>query len=188
MEFPKASILTLYNYHEWKDQMDRYLCQKGLYRITMAAEVEPTLAIEKSKYLNYMDEAHESICMCISPELQFHLSACNTPNEIWKKVEELYEKQDEMKGHLLEVELLSLYPQNYDRIQDFFTKYNDLLLQLKGCRIDKSKEESRQILSIMSKLEPEYFVFVSTFHSVRLTTGKSYIMPSLKYFMESLTF
>ncbi len=108
----------------------------------MATEVEPTSAIEKSKYLNRMDEAHGSICMCISPELQFHLSACNTPNEIWKKVEELYGKQDEMKVHLLEVELLSLDPWNHDRIQDFFTKYNDLLLQLKGCGIDKSKEES----------------------------------------------
>jgi len=123
MEFPKASILTPYNYHEWKDQMARYLRQKGLYRITMATEVEPTSAIEKSKYLNRMDEAHGSICMCISPELQFHLSACNTPNEIWKKVEDLYGKQDEMKGHLLEVELLSLDPQNCDKIQDFFTKY-----------------------------------------------------------------
>ena len=89
MEFPKASILTLYNYYEWKDQMARYLHQKVLYRITMAAEVEPTSAIEKSKYLNRMDEAHGSICMCISLELQFHLSDCNTPNEIWKNVEEI---------------------------------------------------------------------------------------------------
>eukprot|EP00253_Pinus_taeda_P026602 PITA_26602 len=56
-----------------------------------------------------------------------------------------------MKGHLLEVELLSLDPGNYDRIQNFLTKYNDLLLQLKGCGIEKSKEESHQVLSIMSK-------------------------------------
>eukprot|EP00253_Pinus_taeda_P006200 PITA_06200 len=188
MEFPKASILTPYNYHEWKDQMARYIRQKGLYRITMAIEVEPTSAIEKSKYLNRMDEAHGSICMCISLELQFHLSACNTPNEIWKKVDDLYGKQDEMKGHMIEVELLSLDPRNYDRIQDFFTKYNDLLLQLKGCGIDKSKEESHQILFIISKLGPEYSVFVSTFHSVRLATGKSYTMPSLQEFMESLIF
>ena len=188
MEFPKASILTPYKYHEWKDQMARYLRKKGLYRITMAAEVEPTLAIEKSKYLNRMDEAHRSICMCISPELQFHLSACNTPNEISKKVEELYGKQDEMKGNLLEVELLSLDPRKYNIIQDFFTKYNDLSLQLKGCGIEKSKEESRQVLSIMSKLISAYSIFVSTFHSVRLATSKSYTMPSLKEFMESLIF
>ena len=57
-------------------------------------------------YLNYMDEANGSICMCISIKLQFHLSAYSTPTEIWKKVEELYEKHDEMKGHVFEVELL----------------------------------------------------------------------------------
>ena len=50
------------------------------------------------------------------------------------------------------MELLLLDPQNYDRIQDFFTKYNYLLLQLNGFGIDKSKEESSQVLSIMSKL------------------------------------
>eukprot|EP00253_Pinus_taeda_P016266 PITA_16266 len=176
MDFPKALILTPYNYHEWKDQIARYLHHKGLYRIIMATEVEPTLTIEKLKYLNRMDEAHGSICSCISPELQFHLSACNTPNEIWEIVEELYEKQDKKKGHLLEVALLSLDPQNYDRIQDFFTKYNDLLLQLKDCGIDKSKEESRQVLSIMSKLGPEYSVFVSTFHSQK-EKGKAVSYP-----------
>lgn len=69
MEFPKASILTPYDYHERKDQMAWYLHQKELYMITMAVEVELTLAIEKSRYLNRMDEAHGSICMCISPEL-----------------------------------------------------------------------------------------------------------------------
>eukprot|EP00253_Pinus_taeda_P002130 PITA_02130 len=115
--------------------------------------------------------------MCISPDLQFHLSACNTPNEIWKKVKDLYGKQDEMKGHMLEVELLSLDPRNYDRIQYFFTKYNDLLLQLKGCGIDKSKGESRQILSIMSKLRPEYSVFVSKFHSQDKLIGIRKIKP-----------
>jgi len=40
----------------------------------------------------------------------------------------------------------------------------------------------------MSNLGPEYSVFVSTFHLVRLATGKSYNMPSLKEFMESLIF
>ena len=40
----------------------------------------------------------------------------------------------------------------------------------------------------MSKLGPEYSIFVSAFNSVSLTIGKSYTMPSLKEFMESLTF
>ena len=85
----------------------------------------------------------------------------------------LFGKQDEMKGHMLEVELLSLDPRSFNNIQDFFTRYKDLLLQLEGCGVDKSKEETGMVLSFLSKLGPEYSPFVSTFHSVRLTSGKN---------------
>ena len=54
--------------------------------------------------------------------------------------------------------------------------------------VELTNPRSRQVLSTMSKLGPEYSIFVSTFHTVRLTTGKSYTMPSLKEFMESLIF
>jgi hypothetical protein len=46
-----------------------------------------------------------------------------------------------MRGHMLEVELLTLDPKIFDNIQDFFTKFKDLLLQLKACRVDKLSEE-----------------------------------------------
>jgi hypothetical protein len=73
-----------------------------------------------------------------------------------------------MRGHMLEVEFLTLDPKTFDNLQDFFTKYKDLLSQLKACGVDKSKEEKQMVLTILSKLGPEYSVFVSTFHSVRL--------------------
>ena len=53
----------------------------------------------------------------------------------------IFVKKDEMKGHMLEVELLSLDPQSFNNIQDLFTRYKDLLLQRKGYGFDKSKEE-----------------------------------------------
>ena len=43
------------------------------------------------------------------------------------------------------------------------------------------------VLSILSKLGPEYFVFVSMFHSVRLTSGKNWTMPTLDAFIQSLS-
>ena len=42
------------------------------------------------------------------------------------------------------------------------------------------------VFSILSNLGPEYSVFVSTFHSRNLTTRNRRI-PSLAYFMESMT-
>jgi hypothetical protein len=141
MEFTSTILLTPHNYFEWKLKILHQLRGRGLYRITMATKVEPTSAIKKSRYLNHMDEAYGLICMSMSLELLFHIDACTTPNEIWTKLEGLFGKQDKMRGHMLEVELNSLDLRSFDNIQDFFMKFKSLLLQLKGCGVDKSTQE-----------------------------------------------
>jgi hypothetical protein len=136
----------------------------------MDIETEPTSSIEKYNYLNRMDEAYGTICSLISLELLFHISSCKTPNEVWTTMEGIFGKQDEMRGHILEVELLTLDPKTFDNLQDFFTKYKDLLSQLKACGVDKPKEEKQMVPTIISKLGMEYSLFVSTFHSFRLAS------------------
>jgi hypothetical protein len=42
------------------------------------------------------------------------------------------------------------------------------------------------VLTILSKLGPEFSVFVSTFHSVIFTSGATWKIPSLEDFIESL--
>jgi hypothetical protein len=112
----------------------------GLYRLTLNTNTKPTSAIEKSKYLNHMDEALGTICSLISPDLLFHLSSYKTPNEAWTTLEGLFGIDYEMRGHMLEGYLLTLNPKIFDNIQYFFTKLKDLLSQLKSCRVDKSKD------------------------------------------------
>ena len=65
-------------------------------------------------------------------------------------------------------------------------KFKSLLLQLHACRNDKSKQQGQLIVSILSKLGPEYVVFVSTFHIVRLAAGEKWKMPKFDAFIESL--
>jgi hypothetical protein len=119
MKFPKEFILTPYNFFSWKDGMVMHLQRRGLYKLSMDTETEPTSSIEKHKYLNRMDEAYGTIYSLISPELLFHISSCKTPNEVWTTMEGIFGKQDAMKGHILEVELLTLDPKTFDNIQDF---------------------------------------------------------------------
>ena len=76
----------------------------------MAMEVEPTGGIENSKQLNRMDEAYRALYMNKSPKLLFHISSCKTPNEVWTTMKGLFGKKDEMKDHMLEVQMLSLDP------------------------------------------------------------------------------
>jgi hypothetical protein len=59
-----------------------------------------------------------------------------------------------MRGHMLEVEFLTLDAKRFDNLQYFFTKYKDLLSQLKACGVDKPKEEKQIVLTIVSKLGP----------------------------------
>jgi hypothetical protein len=89
------------------------------------------------------------------------------PRPPWKfSLEKKYEK----RGHMLEVELLTLDPKSFDNIQYFFAKFKDLLSQLKACGVDKSKVEKQMVLTILSKLGPEFSILISTFHTVRSTS------------------
>jgi hypothetical protein len=101
-------------------------------------------------------------------------------------LEGLFGKKDEMHGHILENELISLNPRNYENLQDFFTKFKALLLQLKGCRIDKSMQGDQLILAILSKLGPRVLGLCFYFHTSKLTMGDKWKMPPLDAFIESL--
>ena len=41
MDQSQKIILTPFNLFEWKDEMEIFLREKGIYRVTMATEVDP---------------------------------------------------------------------------------------------------------------------------------------------------
>jgi hypothetical protein len=43
------------------------------------------------------------------------------------------------------------------------------------------------VLTIISKIGPEFYVFVSTFHTIIFTSGATWKMPCLEDFIESMT-
>ena len=159
--------------------MQIVLCNKGMYMVTMGTEVEPQQHLEKLKYLNKLDEAIGFMCIDISRELLFHFEGLRTPKEVRDNIESLFGKKDELKDHILENELITLQPNNFKTIQQFFSKFKSLVMQSKQCGIDYKDEQL--VLSILSKLGPEFSVFVSTFHSRRLTIH-NWKIPSLDAF------
>jgi hypothetical protein len=72
--------------------------------------------IEKTIWANCKDEATTLLLELISTDLWFHVATCKTPNEIWITLEELFGKKDEMRGHMLEVQLSTLDPKFFDNI------------------------------------------------------------------------
>ena len=147
--------------------MEILLRAKCLYRVTMATEVESNASIEKIKWHNRRDEAYGLLCLSISRDLLFHIDGLESPNEVWEKLAEIFGKIDEMRGHQIENELISLSPSSFESLQLYFSKYKALVLQLKQCGIEKKEEQL--VLAILLKLGPGYSIFVLTFHATKLT-------------------
>ena len=78
--------------------------------------MNPNSAIEKSKYFNRLDEAYGLLCLSISREISFNIDIFTTPNEVWVKLESLFGKNDELRGHRLENELIILSPAHFETI------------------------------------------------------------------------
>ena len=89
----------------------------------MALENEQNFSVYKYKWHNRLDEACGLLCISISPDLLFHLDGLTTPNQVWTKIESLFEVQDELRAHQLENELFSLSPSSFESIEGFFTKF-----------------------------------------------------------------
>ena len=115
----------------------------------MATEVYPNAVAEKIKWHNRKDEAYGILCLSISRDLLFHLNGLTSPNEVWEKIEYIFGKIYEMRGHQIENELISLSPSSFESLQLYFSKFKALILQLKQCG-----NEKKLVLAILSKFGP----------------------------------
>ena len=117
--------------------------------------------------------------MSISTDLWFHISGIDELDKAWEKLESVFGKHNEIRGHQLENKLISLNPSDFSCIQDYLSKYKTLRLLCEKCKI--KNEDKQCIYHILSKLGPPYFVFVSTFYSMKESlTAASYQEPSLE--------
>ena len=92
-----VDILTPFNFHQWKGDMEIQLHARGLYQVTMDVEEDPTHVIDKDIFLNKKDEAFCFLCLPISKDILFHLSGLKTPKDIWDHLASLYGKQDDLR-------------------------------------------------------------------------------------------
>ena len=82
--------------------MEIQLRAKGLYRVTVDTEIEPSHVVDKARYLNKMEEYFGFLCLSISKDLHFHFIGLKNPKEIWDKLADLFDKQDDMRIYRLE--------------------------------------------------------------------------------------
>ena len=105
--------------------------EKGIYRVTMEIEVYANADAEKIKWHNRKDEAYGPLCLSISRDLLFHLDGLTSPNEVWENLVYIFGKTNEIRGHQIENEMISLSPSSFESLQLYFSKFKSLVLQLK---------------------------------------------------------
>ena len=140
--------------------------QAALWFVTKRASDLGVLLVDHSKPGSAHSSQHGPLCLSISRDLLFHLDGLTSPNEVWENIFEIFGKIDEMRGHHIENEFISLSPNSFESLQLYFSKFKALVLQLKQCGIEKKEEQ--QVLAIISKLGPDYLVFFLTFHATKL--------------------
>ena len=128
MDQSQKIVLTPFNFFEWKDEMEILFREKRLYRVTMETESNPNAAAEKIKWHNRRDETYGILCLSISRDLLYHLDGLTSPNEVWDKLEEIFGKIDEMRGHQIDNEVISLSPNSFEAFQVYFSKFKALVL------------------------------------------------------------
>ena len=101
--------------------------EKCLYRVTMATKLEPNATAKKIKWHNRRDEAYGLLCMSLSRDLLFHLDGLASPNEVWEKIADIFGKTNEMIGHQIKNELISLSPSSFESLQLYFSKFKALV-------------------------------------------------------------
>ena len=131
MDQSQKIILTPFKFFEWKVDMEILLRVKCHYRVTMAIEADPNAAAEKITWHNRRDEAYGVLCLRISRNLLFHIDGWKSPNEVWEKLEDIFGNTDEMRGHQIKNELISLSPSSFESLQLYFSKFKAFVLQLK---------------------------------------------------------
>ena len=88
--------------------------------------------------------------MAISIDLQFHISDIDEPDKAWEQLEFVFGKHNEIRGHQLENELISLNPNDFLCIQDYLSKYKNFRLLCAECKI--KKEDKQCIYHILQNL------------------------------------
>ena len=124
MDQSQRIILTPFNLFEWKGDVEIFWQYKCLYNVTMDTKEYPNEGAEKIKWHNKRDEAYGLLCLSISRDLLFHLDALTSPNEVWDKIEDIFGNIDDMRGHQIKNELISLSPSSFESFQLYFSKFN----------------------------------------------------------------
>ena len=86
-------LLSPFNYHQCKEDMEIHICSKRLFKLTMEIEKDPIHYVNKEKYWNRLEESYGCLCLSISQDILFHINGLKTCKEVWDKIASLFDSR-----------------------------------------------------------------------------------------------
>lgn len=127
LNFP---LLTPHNYASWKIYAWSKLMEKGLTHYIDGIIVAPSNPqanhVAHLDWLTKNTMALGTLRKYVSKDLIFQIEKYTTIKEAWENFGQLYGQVDEIRGYQLDNDLTILDPKNFDTIQDYVTKANEL--------------------------------------------------------------
>lgn len=127
MGSPKTPLLTLHNYTTWKDIVWSRLMEKNLNLYVDGTIVKPIEVYSQVDWKIKVNQALGIIRSCVHRYPFFHLFSFKNTKGAWDKCEGLYGEVE------IDDDLLLLDPKNFDTIQDYVKKVNELRAILNDC-------------------------------------------------------
>ena len=108
----------------------------------------------------------------VDDKILYQIIKYDTSKETWSALKNLYGKVIEEDFYKIEDNIISLDPKNFDSIQDFIIKVNELRTKFDDC--GSPIKDDRFIYLIHNKLPSKYSTFISSFNTTKATLGTSY--------------
>lgn len=152
------------NWNVWKFQMKVILMAKGLYEITSGKEKQPVDDEEKDTKWRLKDaKAQEALVTRMEEEPLSHVMQCETAQNMWEKLESIYDRKSSVSMHLLTEQFYNLKFEN-ESVNSFISKITNLCARIK--QQGEQIPEKMVITKILMTLPDRYKHFRSAWESV----------------------
>ena len=154
------------NYATWKIQCRMALIKDGLWSIVNGTEEAPgedAAAERRTKFAARKDRALATIVLSVEPSLLYLLGDLQDPIQVWKKLEDQFQKKSWVNKLSLRCKLYSLKLEEKNSVQDHIRRMTEIFDELSVVG-DKISEEDR-VVHLPASLPDSFSMLVTALES-----------------------
>lgn len=155
------------NYRLWKFNVDAVLKGQGLLGIVQGtAHLNDTASQDaKDLWMKRDGKAMGILISSIEKEQANHVLSCTTSNEVYKKLQNIHDKQSEVKVMCLYEEYFSQKMQEDESVAAYVSKVSSLATEIEAQ--GEKLSDNIKMVRIISSLTPKYRNFKTVWYNIK---------------------